>query len=36
MLLPLRLHFAQPAILLAQPALEVLPINVFRAAAHCT
>ena len=32
---PLQLHFAQPAIHLAQPALEVLPINVFHAAAHC-
>jgi len=33
--LPLQLHFAQPAILLAQHALEVLLINVFHAAAHC-
>jgi len=33
--LPLQLHFAQPAILLAQHALEALPINVFHAAAHC-
>ena len=33
--LPLQLHFAQPAILLAQHALEALRMNVFHAAAHC-
>ena len=33
--LPLQLNFAQPAILFVQPALEVLPINVFHASAHC-